>query len=113
MSKNFPVRGPAFHAHDSCCFEAPHLMDVRHRQLARTAGLAPRIETCWALLGPSRRVLTCGIYRTDVGLEIRVGYGDRMPLYSRNEVEITAARAAAVQLREAVNEGDVFADAFD
>jgi hypothetical protein len=88
-------------------------MDVRHRQLARTAGLAPRIETCWALLGPSRRVLTCGIYRTDVGLEIRVGYGDRMPLYSRNEVEITAARAAANQLRDAVNDADVFAEVFD
>jgi hypothetical protein len=88
-------------------------MDVRHEQFARMAGMAPRIETCWALLGPSRRLLTCGIYRTDVGLEIRVGYGDRRPLYSRNAIELTAARAAAMQLRDAVNDGDVFADIFD
>ena len=88
-------------------------MDVRHEQFARMAGMAPRIETCWALLGPSRRLLTCGIYRTDVGLEIRVGYGDRMPLYSRNEIELTAARAAAMQLRDAVNDAEAFAEMFD
>ena len=88
-------------------------MDVRHEQFARSAGIAPRIETCWALLGPSRRLLTCGIYRTDAGLEIRVGYGDRMPLYSRNESELTAARAAAMQLRDAVNHAEVFAEMFD
>lgn len=88
-------------------------MHIRREQLARMAGAAPRIETCWALLGPSRRLLTCGIYRTDVGLEIRVGYGDRRPLFSRNEIELGAARAAAMQLRDAVNDADVFAEMFD
>ena len=33
------------------------------------------LETCWRFLGPSRRVFECGIYRTDVGLELRAGYG--------------------------------------
>jgi hypothetical protein len=77
------------------------------------AGIAPRIETCWALRGPSRRLLTCGIYRTDVGLEIRVGYGGRLPLYSRNEIELTAARDAAMELRDALNDAEVFAEMFD
>jgi hypothetical protein len=36
-----------------------------------------------------------------------------MPLYSRNEVEITAARAAAMQLRDAVNDAEVFVEVFD
>ena len=85
-------------------------MDLSHDQFARLAGLAPRIETCWTLLGPSRRPLTCGIYRTDVGLEVRVGYTDRTPIYSKNENQLTAARATAVELLDAVNEAEVFAE---
>ena len=73
----------------------------------------PRIETCWALVGPSRRPLTCGIYRTDLGLELRVGYSERARLYSCRVAGLGIARAAATQLRDAVNGEGVFEELFD
>ena len=33
------------------------------------------LETCWRFTGPNGRTFECGIYRTDVGLELRAGYG--------------------------------------
>ena len=77
-------------------------------QFARLPAFAPRIETCWAVIGPSRRPLVCGIYRTDVGLEVRVGYGDRARLYSCGAAELGAARQTAGQLRDAMNGNGVF-----
>ena len=34
------------------------------------------LETCWRVTAPSgsSKVLACGVYRTDVGLELRAGY---------------------------------------
>jgi hypothetical protein len=34
------------------------------------------ITQCWRLLGPSGKPITCGIYRTDAGIEVRCGYSD-------------------------------------
>lgn len=37
---------------------------------------APRlVETYWRVVGPSRKELSCGVYRTLAGLELRCGYG--------------------------------------
>jgi hypothetical protein len=32
------------------------------------------LEMCWRVVGSSQRVIECGIYRTDIGLDVRVGY---------------------------------------
>jgi hypothetical protein len=43
----------------------------------------PRIEhlaTLWTVRGPSNRDLTCGAYRVQTGLELRVEYGPRTSL---------------------------------
>lgn len=77
-------------------------------QFARLQPYAPRIETCWAVVGPSRRPLVCGIYRTDVGLEIRVGYSDRARLYACRAAELGGARQTAAQLRDVMNANGVF-----
>ena len=39
----------------------------------------PRLELaapCWRMRRPSGHVLSCAIYRTDVGLEVRAGYAN-------------------------------------
>ena len=83
-------------------------MVMSDQQFERLQAFAPRIETCWAVVGPSRRPLVCGIYRTDMGLEVRVGYGDRARLYSCHATELGGARQAAAQLRDAMNADGVF-----
>ena len=83
-------------------------MAMSDMEFARLQPYAPRIETCWAVVGPSHRPLFCGIYRTDVGLEVRVGYSDRARLYSCRAAEMRGARQAAAQLRDAVNANGVF-----
>jgi hypothetical protein len=48
-------------------------------------------------------VLSCGIYRTDLGLEVRCGYDEDL-LRSDYAVEISGAREVAEQWRQAVLE---------
>lgn len=61
------------------------------------------LETCWQFLGPSKRVLTCGIYAIGApGLEVRVGYSAEDLLYSKVEPEIESARELAGALRQTV-----------
>jgi hypothetical protein len=33
------------------------------------------IDVCWRAFSPTGKVIECGIYRTDAGLEVRCGYG--------------------------------------
>ena len=87
-------------------------MAMSDRQFARLQAFAPKIETCWAVVGPSRRPLVCGIYRTDVGLEVRVGYGDRARLYSCRAAGLGGARQTAAHLRDVLNARGVFEDYF-
>ncbi len=88
-------------------------MERRPHQFARMAAFAPRIETCWQLVGPSLRPLVCAIYRTDVGLEVRVQYGDRSHLYTSRAAELLSAREAAARLRDALNAEGVFQELFE
>lgn len=83
-------------------------MGMHSDRLARMPAFAPRIETCWRLLGPSLRPLSCAIYRTDVGLEVRVEYGERSRLYTHCVAELLVARKAAAQLRDSLNAEGVF-----
>lgn len=52
------------------------------------------LETCWQVKAPSGRVLSCGIYQTDAGLETRAGYGEDL-LRSQFARQMDAARAVA------------------
>lgn len=52
------------------------------------------LEMCWELTSPRGRVLSCGIYRTDAGLETRAGYGEDL-LRSQYAREIANARTVA------------------
>ena len=66
---------------------------------------APRlelVEALWRMTGPRGRVLACGVYRTDVGLEVRCGYGEYQLLRSQYAVEMGTARDIAERWRQAV-----------
>ena len=52
------------------------------------------IETCWEMTSPRGRVLSCGIYQTDAGLETRAGYDDDL-LRSQYAAQIGTAREQA------------------
>lgn len=61
-------------------------------------------------VGASRQVVSCGIYRTDVGLEVRAGYGDDDLLHSKFAVEIGTARGLASQWRQGLIAKGSFAE---
>ena len=80
-------------------------MTTSDERFTRRPPAEPRLElleTCWRFVGPSGRLLTCGIYRTDAGVEVRVGYGEEELVYSRLAIEIGTARETAAELRQAV-----------
>jgi len=52
------------------------------------------IEACRELTSPRGRVLSCGIYQTDAGLETRAGYGDNL-IRSQYAAQIGTAREPA------------------
>ena len=41
---------------------------------AETRATLRSVEVCWRAVDPSEKVIKCGIYHTDVGLDVRVGY---------------------------------------
>jgi len=51
--------------------------------------------------GPSQRVLSCGIYAVETGLEVRAGYGDDL-LHSQRAVDVIDGWRIADALRQAV-----------
>jgi hypothetical protein len=60
------------------------------------------VEMCWRFVGASRKVFECGLYRTDVSLEVRAGYGPDDLVRSERAVEIGSARLIAAEWRKAV-----------
>jgi hypothetical protein len=54
------------------------------------------MEMSWELTSPRGRVLSCGIYRTDAGLETRTGYGEDL-LRSQFAQKLETARAVAAE----------------
>jgi hypothetical protein len=55
------------------------------------------VEVCWRVVGPSKKVIDCGIYRTAVGLEVRCAYSERVEDFLRSQFanEIGMAREIA------------------
>jgi len=60
------------------------------------------VEQCWQLKSPRGRLLTCGVFRTLAGLEVRCGYGEDGLIRSQYAVEIGTARALAAVWKAAV-----------
>jgi hypothetical protein len=64
----------------------------------------PRLDLvvpCWRMRGPSGHVLSCAIYRTDMGLEVRCGYAQDL-LRSQRVVDVREGHSVAEQFRRAV-----------
>jgi len=59
------------------------------------------LETCWQMKSPRGRVLTCGVFRTIAGLEVRCGYGEDDLIRSQYAFEIGTARAVAADWKAA------------
>jgi hypothetical protein len=76
--------------------------EERFRKRPVREPLLELIELRWRMKGPARRILECGIYRTDAGLEVRVGYSAEDLLRSQLAVEIGSARELAEEWRQAV-----------
>jgi hypothetical protein len=88
-------------------------MNTWEERMTRRPVPEPRLElleTCWQFVGPSKRTLTCGIYGTDAGLEVRVGYGADDLLYSQRVVDQALASEIAAQLRKTVIEKGGFTE---
>ena len=59
------------------------------------------LETCWQMKSPRGRLLTCGVFRTIAGLEVRCGYSEDDLIRSQYAVEIGTARALAANWKAA------------
>ena len=58
-------------------------------------------EVCWRVVGPSQKVIECGIYRTDAGLEVRVGYSVNDLMRSQFALDPGLAREIAAEWKDA------------
>ena len=72
------------------------------------------LETCWKLRSPRGRVLTCGVFRTIAGLEVRCSYAQDDLIRSQYAPAIETARAIAMggrppQNAKALHRNRVFA----
>ena len=57
---------------------------------------AELLEVCWRVVeGSSTRILTCSMFASDSGVELRVGYFAHSPLYSQAAADIESARRLA------------------
>ena len=68
------------------------------------------LELCWQVVGPSRKILSCGVYRTEVGLELRCGY-DELDLFRSERVpDVAVGRLAAAGWKALVLEQGGFTE---
>jgi len=49
------------------------------------------LEACWQMTSPRGRVLTCGVFRTIAGLEVRCGYSEEDLIRSQYAREVETA----------------------
>ena len=59
------------------------------------------VAPCWRMRGPSGQVLSCAIYRTDGGLEVRAGYANDL-LHSQRVFNEKAGFVYAERYRQAI-----------
>ena len=62
-----------------------------------TDGDTDAVPTFWRMRAPTGRLLTCGLYQTDDGLELRAGYEGDDPMWS----EVVDSEETGVQLAAA------------
>jgi hypothetical protein len=75
--------------------------------MTRRPTLAPKlelIEVCWRVVGPSQHVIECAIFRTEIGLDVRVGYSVEDLIRSQFAIEIGTARELAASWKRAAIE---------
>jgi hypothetical protein len=53
------------------------------------------LEACWQMTSPRGRVLTCGVFQTIAGLEVRCSYSDDDLIRSQFARELGTAREIA------------------
>jgi len=64
------------------------------------------VRTFWVMCGPSGQPLTCALYRTPVGLELRAGHGEQDVLLRQSVFTLVGAeRFAAIWRAAAVGQG--------
>ena len=61
-------------------------------------------ETSWEITSPRGRVLTCGVFQTIVGLEVRCGYSEDDQIRSQFARELETAREVAAGWKTAAIE---------
>ncbi|MEO8755990.1 MAG: hypothetical protein ABI624_25305 [Casimicrobiaceae bacterium] len=86
--------------------------DEPYSPFAKQETARPKLElqqVCWRMRAPSGRVLTCGIYLTDYGFEVRCGYGEDL-LFSRRVKDVPAAEVEADALKATVNDKGTFTE---
>ena len=62
------------------------------------------LEVSWRFVGPSQRVLECGLYAVETGLEVRVGYSAEDIVRTQLVPDIGIARELAAAWRLALVE---------
>jgi hypothetical protein len=76
---------------------------VRSTPSAQAIPRLDLVESCWSFQSPSsQRVISCGIYRTDAGLELRAGYSIDDVVRTDRATSVDAARALAAEWRAAL-----------
>ena len=88
-------------------------MPTWEERMTRQPDPEPRLallETSWRLRAPSGRILTRGMYQTDVDLEVRVGYAEVDLLYSKRVIEIGTAHDGRAPAAGGAREGRVHGD---
>jgi hypothetical protein len=68
------------------------------------------IETFWQMRGACDHVFVCAVYRTDMGLEMRVGYDARHPVTAVSVSDIDDARHRSANLRRILLEMGEFTE---
>jgi hypothetical protein len=84
--------------------ESGPILNTRTNRNFMTNSKRPEpLEVCWRLVeGSSTRILTCSMFASDSGVELRVGYVAQSPLYSQRVDDIEAARRLARNWLEAL-----------
>jgi hypothetical protein len=81
-------------------------MSTWDERMTRRPERQPRldlVEACWQFVGPnSGRAISCAIYWTDVGLEVRACYASHDIVRTERVVDLGAGRALAAEWRQAL-----------
>jgi hypothetical protein len=78
---------------------------ARHDFTSGRLRAEPRLElvqTFWCFVGPSRRPITCAVYRTDAGLELRAGRSAEDLIRSQRVQTTDGAAVLADQWKQAL-----------